>query len=241
MIQELFSEKVGATARYLQNVELGEHLLPVAYLIAAHFQFRISGKSWPFLSMYCLCSINFTRKSKKVVMRFEHTQGNLNLNQDRYGVCIHEAGQIAVAFRLCDYEGHPECGVTNAGNEYLKLDFGSLNSTPHHRAVVALAGPVAEFKWSSDQDNFYVWCEKNREHASRRLDWESDLADDMTVALEEARKAEGPEQQLKLLEEWTVATGSLILEMWDEIIQFANDLYDAGYTPEMSKSRVQRD
>ena len=73
------------------------------------------------------------------------------------------------------------------------------------------------------------------------MDWESDLADDMTVALEEAGKAEGPQQQLKLLEEWTVATGSLILEMWDEIIQFANDLYDAGYTPEMSKSRVQRD
>jgi hypothetical protein len=185
--------------------------------------------------------LRFARKSKKVAMRFEHTQGNLNLNQDRYGVCIHEAGQIAVAFRLYDYEGHPECSVTNDTSGYFNLDFSSLNSSPRYRAVVALAGPVAEFKWSSDHDNFYVWCEKNREHASRRLDWESDLADDMTVALDEARKAEGPEQQLKLLEEWTVATGSLILEMWDEIIQIANDLYDAGYTPRRSKSRAHGD
>ena len=71
------------------------------------------------------------------------------------------------------------------------------------------------------------------------MDWESDLADDMTVALEEARKGEGPEQQLKFLEEWTVEAGSLVLEMWGESIQIANDLYDAGYVPGTGKSRVQ--
>ena len=70
------------------------------------------------------------------------------------------------------------------------------------------------------------------------MDWESDLADDMTVALEEARKGEGPEQQLKFLEEWTVEAGSLVLEMWGESIQIANDLYDAGYIPGRNKPRL---
>ena len=160
------------------------------------------------------CKLRLTRKPKQVAMRFEHTQGNLNLNQDRYGVCIHEAGQTAVAFRLYDYDGHDECVVTNENSPYIKFNFSSHDPTPQARAVVALAGPVAEFKWTSVHDNFYVWCAKNRERASRRLDGESDLADDMTVALEEARKGEGPEQQLQFLEEWTVEAGSLVLEMW---------------------------
>jgi hypothetical protein len=64
-------------------------------------------------------ALRLTRKPKQVAMRFEHTQGNLNLNQDRYGVCIHEAGQTAVAFRLYDYAGHDECVVTNENSPYI--------------------------------------------------------------------------------------------------------------------------
>ena len=174
-------------------------------------------------------------------MRFGHIDGNLSLNQDRYGVCIHEAAQTAVAFRLYHYEGHPECGVTDNNNGYIKLEFSALDATPRDRAVVALAGPVAEFKWGSLNDNFYVWCAANRERARRRLDGDSDLADDMSVALDEARKAEGPQQQLELFEQWTVAAGTLISKMWDEIIQIANDLYDAGYMAGKSKSTVRGD
>ena len=29
-------------------------------MVHPHFQFRISGMSWPFLAMYCLCSINLS-------------------------------------------------------------------------------------------------------------------------------------------------------------------------------------
>ena len=29
-------------------------------LVAPHFQLRISGISWPYLSMYCLCSISLS-------------------------------------------------------------------------------------------------------------------------------------------------------------------------------------
>jgi hypothetical protein len=46
------------------------------------------------------------------------------------------------------------------------------------------------------------------------------------------------QQQLKFLEEWAVEAGSLVLEMWGEIIQIANDLYDAGYIPGRNKPRL---
>ena len=28
--------------------------------VVPHFQFRISGRSWPYLSMYCLCSMSLS-------------------------------------------------------------------------------------------------------------------------------------------------------------------------------------
>jgi len=183
--------------------------------------------------------LRFTPKSKKTAMRFEHIEGNLSLNQDRYGVCIHEAAQTAVAFRVYHYEGRPECGVTDNSSGYIKLDFSAVDATPRDRAVVALSGPVAEFKWGAGDENFYVWCAKNRERASRRLDGDSDLADDMSLALDEARKAEVvQEQQLELFERWTVEAGTLISEMWDEIIEISNHLYDSGYMPGKSQFRA---
>ena len=42
------------------EVKAREPVLPVDYLFAPHFQFRISGRSSPFLSMYCLCSISLS-------------------------------------------------------------------------------------------------------------------------------------------------------------------------------------
>jgi hypothetical protein len=152
--------------------------------------------------------LRFTRKSKKVAMRFEHTQGNLNLNQDRYGVCIHEAGQMAVAFRLYDYEGHPECSVTNDTSGYVNLDFSSLNSSPRYRAVVALAGPVAELSGAVITTTSCL-VRKNRDMPP--ADWTgSQTADDMTVALM-SEKGGGTRTTVKA-SWWTVATGSLILE-----------------------------
>ena len=39
------------------EVNAREPVLPVDYLFAPHFQFRISGRSWSLSAMNCLCSI----------------------------------------------------------------------------------------------------------------------------------------------------------------------------------------
>ena len=59
LLKSLFENYKGFAVSNVANAR--EHVSPVDYLFAPHFQFRISGRSSPCFVTYCLCSMSLSR------------------------------------------------------------------------------------------------------------------------------------------------------------------------------------